>query len=722
MELKLFKQKKIKGKLLLAFGIVLMLTGILAGWGYYSINNIMEVRDVEVAFQNIQNTVLNMRKSEKDFLMRDTKNEEFIKTGKSKYIADIQNLVHQNDSLINAIQSTKWAEKLDIDQDLNQLQTSIKGYHASFTAIANAYQKRGFKDTGEEGKLRSAIRNLEESNLAFNEVRMLTLRRHEKDFFLRKDLSYVDKFNDELKKFKKESSQSRQSTEIKILLDTYEASFNDIVSIETTIGLDQNSGLMGNMRSDIQKIEPILETLTSKVQKTTASITTQTEITFAVVFLIALLVGLILAIQFSNAITNNVLVVRNAAIKLSEGIIPDKLTITTQDELGDTQQSVNDLIVSLTDSVEVANLVSKGKIYSAQQAASTKLKNGELDNALKNMITKLNEIVLDIIKGAEEITYGSVEISKSSQIVAHGATEQASSLEEISSSVEQMVSNIDQNADNASLAESITKEASEKMKLVRDATNSTFESIRDITEKIEVISEIADKTNLLAINAAVEAARAGEHGKGFAVVANEVRKLAERSQLSATQIIDLSKKTIREAENSGHLLDALAPDVLKSFNLVREISSSSAEQRSGASQINVALGQLNQVTQQNASSSEELASAATSFNTQAGNLKETVSFFKLDKNDEIADQRDRIIHQIEYLKSILNNTDTDEHEKQTSKLTSASVPVTKRKTTKITLKDDEAGGPAIQLDDFDSDDSFHPYDEKKSDGTEHKSK
>lgn len=543
---------------------------------------------------------------------------------------------------------------------------------------------------------------------------MLTLRRHEKDFFIRKEASYIDKFDEEIKAFKRESTSSRNAAEIKALLDTYETTFHDIVNIENTIGLDENSGLMGNMRNDIKKIEPILASLNTKVQTRTASITSQTELTFALVFLIELLVGFILAFQFSKAITTNVLTVRDATNKLAEGIIPDKLTITTEDELGETQQSVNNLIVSLTDSVEVANLVSKGKIYSAQQAATSKLKDGELDNALKNMIKKLNEIVLDIIKGAEEITYGSVEISKSSQIVAHGATEQASSLEEISSSVEQMVSNIDQNADNASLAESITKEASEKMKVVRDATNSTFESIRDITEKIEVISEIADKTNLLAINAAVEAARAGEHGKGFAVVANEVRKLAERSQLSAVQIIELSKKTIREAENSGHLLDSLAPDVVKSFNLVREISSSSAEQRSGASQINVALGQLNQVTQQNASSSEELASAANTFNSQAGHLKETVSFFKLDKSDEILDQRDRIINQIEYLKSILNNTDSEEPTKPNQKTAPvASVSNGNKKTGKIIVKDDEFGGPAIQLDDFDSDDSFQEFGDSK---------
>jgi methyl-accepting chemotaxis protein len=697
MNLSMFQSLKIKGKLLTAFGAVLLLSSILAGWGYYSINRIMTIRAVEKTFKDISATALKMRKSEKDFLMRDIKNDIFMSSGKSKYVMDIENLVRAQDSLIKSILDSKFAVELDIKDELALLNTSIGDYHETFNKIVKAYKKRGFKDFGDEGELRRAINAVEDSKYNIDMVQLLTLRRIEKDFFLRKELNDVERFRKEMATMRGKIENSARGLDIKEKLTVYATNFDEVVKSEEIIGLNENSGLMGEMRQNIYKIEPVIESLEQMVEVRSQEIATQTTLTFAAVFLVELVLGLLLAIQFSNRLTRNIQIIREAAVKLSEGIIPDQLEVKTKDELGDTQNSVNDLIHSLNDSVEVANLVSKGNIYSAQIAAKAKLKDGQLDNALKNMIRKLSEIVLDITKGAEEISYGSVEISKSSQVVAQGATEQASSLEEISSSVEQMVSNINQNADNASQAEQMTKVASEKMKTVKDATSLTFKSIRDITEKIEIINEIADKTNLLAINAAIEAARAGEHGKGFAVVANEVRKLAERSQQSAIQIIDLSKNTIREAENSGHLLDELAPDVLKSFNLVREISSSSAEQRSGAEQINVALAQLNQVTQQNASSSEELASASNNFNTQAGKLKETVSFFKLDKSGEIINQRQRIISQIEHLKAILNETDTDDNIKSENAQTWES-PKTRKP---ISLKD-ENGGPSIQLDDFDA--------------------
>ncbi len=707
-----FNQRKIKGKLLFSFGIVLVLSSILAGWGYFSITRILEIRKLKEDFMTVNEIVLKMRKSEKDFLMRETISSDFMESHESKYVKAIDDYTAQQDSIITGLLENKWSDRLEINEELGLLRNSLVGYHDSFKKIVDAYIVRGFKDFGDEGELRAAIHGIEKSGLNFNEVRMLTLRRHEKDFFMRKDLSYVDKFDKEVELFKKGLYSTVADREIREKIDVYQQKFHEIVEAEQRIGLDEKSGFLGEMRADIHEIEPLVEKLEEIIEAQTDKISFQTSLLFAGVFLVELLIGLMLAMSFSSKLTSKILEIRGAALSLAEGIIPQPLEVNSNDELGETQESVNELITSLQESVSVANLVSKGNLYSAKESAESKLKNGDLDTALKNMINKLTEIVENITGGADEINVGSKEISKSSGVVAQGATEQASSLEEISSSVEQMVSNINQNADNSSQAEVMTREAASKMQQVKDATNLTFNSVREITENIEIINEIADKTNLLAINAAVEAARAGEHGKGFAVVASEVRKLAERSQAAAEGIIDLSKNCIKEAENSGNLLEELAPDVEKSFNLVREISSSSAEQRSGAEQINVALTQLNQVTQQNASSSEELSSAANNFNNQAEQLKATVSFFKLDKKNESTHHRSQIIEQIEQLKSLLNDDDVkkevasdngdfdDEIEiVKSSDQTETVGPMAVKENTP------SKGGPYIKLDDFDAEES-----------------
>ncbi len=157
--------------------------------------------------------------------------------------------------------------------------------------------------------------------------------------------------------------------------------------------------------------------------------------------------------------------------------------------------------------------------------------------------------------------------------------------------------------------------------------------MKQIADKISIIEDIAYQTNMLALNAAIEGARAGEHGKGFAVVAAEVRKLAERSQIAASEISNLTKDSVAIAETAGTLLEKMVPDIIQTAGLVQEISASSEEQSAGVAQINKAMQQLDVVTQQNASGSEELAATAEEMQAQSKNLTSAVSFFRMKGTD-----------------------------------------------------------------------------------------
>jgi methyl-accepting chemotaxis protein len=282
----------------------------------------------------------------------------------------------------------------------------------------------------------------------------------------------------------------------------------------------------------------------------------------------------------------------------------------------------------LVGAVKVADSLAEGD-FTVRIDATTEDEAGRLLAAMQRMVHKLGQVIGEVREGAGALASASAQVSSSSQSLSQGTSEQASSVEETTSSLEQMTATINQNRDHSRQMEQMAVQGARDAEEGGRAVKATVEAMGSIAEKISIIEEIAYQTNLLALNAAIEAARAGEHGKGFAVVATEVRKLAERSQTAAREISGLAGSSVKVATRSGQLLEDLVPSIRKTADLVQEVVAASTEQAAGVGQMNKAMLHVDQVTQRNASASEELASTAEEMASQAESLQQLMSFFRV---------------------------------------------------------------------------------------------
>lgn len=255
--------------------------------------------------------------------------------------------------------------------------------------------------------------------------------------------------------------------------------------------------------------------------------------------------------------------------------------------------------------------------------------------SIKKIVGRINKVIDGINAGAEEVLAATEQMSEASHSLAEGTTEQASSLEETSAALEEVASMTKSNADNANQAKAMMQEAQEivakvnaHMEEMADAIINITKSSEETEKIIKTIDEIAFQTNLLALNAAVEAARAGEAGAGFAVVADEVRNLAMRAAESARNTAGLIGDTINAVRHGNELTSSTKEAFKENMTitekvrqLVDEIAAASNEQAEGIDQVNKAVGEMDQVVQQNSAHAEESASSATEMNSQAKEMK-----------------------------------------------------------------------------------------------------
>jgi methyl-accepting chemotaxis protein len=253
---------------------------------------------------------------------------------------------------------------------------------------------------------------------------------------------------------------------------------------------------------------------------------------------------------------------------------------------------------------------------------------GKIAKNLQDMTSMLAQMVASIKEVSANVVQHSDQLTKNAETLSNGAASQASAAEEVASAIEEMLISIQQSSKNAMQAEKISVEASKGIQSSIASSVKTTESMQAISEKINIINEISDETNILSLNAAVEAARAGEHGKGFGIVAAEVKKLAHSSKQAADEIISLSHSARLVSEQSKELLSSVAPDVETTATLVNEINTGAREQNQGVEQIDQSVQELNAITQENASSSEEMANSAVHLAELAKELNKLIGYFK----------------------------------------------------------------------------------------------
>jgi methyl-accepting chemotaxis protein len=302
----------------------------------------------------------------------------------------------------------------------------------------------------------------------------------------------------------------------------------------------------------------------------------------------------------------------------------------------------NSVVGPLREAIGIARRVSKGDL-TADIVVRSKDEAGQLLEALRDMNEELRGLVTQVIQGTGHIAGASDEIASGNLELSSRTEQQAGSLEETASSMEELTSTVKQTSDNARQANQLAGSASEVaakggavVRQVIDTMGAISASSRQIVDIISVIDGIAFQTNILALNAAVEAARAGEQGRGFAVVASEVRNLAQRSASAAKEIkglIDASVSNVAAGSTlvgqAGTTMDEIVDSIRRVTDIMGEISAATREQTLGIEQINEAISQMDQTTQQNASLVEEAAAASETLQRQAADLADAVRVFKL---------------------------------------------------------------------------------------------
>ncbi|MCG7895202.1 MAG: methyl-accepting chemotaxis protein [Candidatus Thiodiazotropha taylori] len=567
----------IKNKFIVITLTIITLLIIQSGFIIYELKQLELLNQSQEIATKIQVDMLQLRRDEKDFLARkDMKYSE-------KFAAHLKQL----DGDFSQLEENLTQLSLDKSKVISIHQASNR-YGETFDNIVGLQNRIGLSSkTGLYGELRKAVHNAEslfKEHMNFELMaNMLMLRRAEKDFMLRRQAKYMDKFDKSFAAINETLARTflpgEANSEAEKFLNDYRAKFNTLFKAEQELGLTHKEGLLGSLRKTVHIIESDLENLTVKLKSEIVSAQESTQnillISVILVSLVILILIALLGFNIVNRLTGINKLMREIAI--GEGDLTQRLKQSGNDEIDELSKSFNLFVGKIHDAM----------LHVAQKIAKLGVTGTHVEEAATSTDSSMNELR----SNTQSVVVASEQLSSTAKNVADSASH---------------VSGATNEADNvAKDGYAIVESAVESIRSFANEFNEAATSIgklRSETENIDnildVIRSIADQTNLLALNAAIEAARAGESGRGFAVVADEVRMLAQRSQESTNEIQTIIEQLQQQSESAFTMISSGQERVSDTVNQA-ELAGSSL------TKITESVGTISEMTVQIATAAEE---------------------------------------------------------------------------------------------------------------------
>ncbi len=570
---------------------------IIGFFSHFSFQRIKNLNKIDKEVHRLYTQSLELRVIEGDYLSWELINPLYFKTGKSTYLDRFDTVFSNTSNLLVSISTDPFAKKIKVDRKLNSIGQHLNDFQKLFKRLEKEKRELGFKDWGIEGQMRKAIhfveKEIEGINMPRLQVHMLMLRRHEKDYLLRRDIAYRDRFISEQASFCNSISGSGLASDQKIRiindLDSYKSTFLKLIEKDQLIGESQSFGLLADLRTGINQIIAELSLVSDQI-----SLITRHNINRIILILIIfIVVCATVAISIGAYIFNRILHLMGGE--------PEEVAI-------------------------IANNIAKGNLQ--MRFDETK----DYEGIMKTMVTmtrKITSIISNIYKSSDHVAIASSQFNATSQHLSMGAAQQSDSIEQIAETIRHINDKTRRNADDAQATEEISRNVKERVSEIKTQSDLSLATNKLVSNKIEIINDITKQTKILALNAAVEAARAGKHGSGFHIIAEEVKRLAEITGEAADEIGKLSRNSLNESKTISRLISDIVGPVEESTRLVRQISEASQEQSQGIDQISNNIRELNGLSQENAVASEEMASGTNELEQQTSSLNEMVGYFNI---------------------------------------------------------------------------------------------